>query len=163
MDSPHRFTPSQHASIDLRRLDQHRTRAAIHDLEAALSMAAPLRLEPWRTEVVHALEVLEEATGIELDDADQPESLLSDIRRTQPRLRTRVRGLRSQYVALREAASALRRELVDDPDDVDYADIRQRLGWLLTSMQHQRARESDLIYEAYREAFDAELDSTLDP
>lgn len=35
--------------------------------------------------------------------------------------------------------------------------MRQRLGWVLTALRHQRARESDLIYEAYYEAFKAEL------
>jgi len=38
-----------------------------------------------------------------------------------------------------------------------FPDVRQRLAWLLTALRHQRARESDLIYEAYFEAFRAEL------
>jgi hypothetical protein len=40
---------------------------------------------------------------------------------------------------------------------VDFADLRERLAWLLTALRHQRARESDLIYEAYYEAFRADL------
>jgi hypothetical protein len=44
----------------------------------------------------------------------------------------------------------LRRELGDGGDQAaDFADIRQRVAWLLTAFRHQRARESDLIYEAY--------------
>jgi hypothetical protein len=35
--------------------------------------------------------------------------------------------------------------------------VRQRLGWVLTSLRHQRARESDLIYEAYYDAFRVDL------
>ena len=35
--------------------------------------------------------------------------------------------------------------------------MRQRIGWVLTSLRHQRARESDLIYEAYYDAFNVEL------
>ena len=50
-----------------------------------------------------------------------------------------------------------------DDDDTDYADIRQRLAWLLTALRHQRARESDLIYEAYYDAFDTELSLDDDP
>jgi hypothetical protein len=42
-------------------------------------------------------------------------------------------------------------------DAVDFSDVRQRLGWILTALRHQRARESDLIYEAYFEAFREEL------
>ena len=40
---------------------------------------------------------------------------------------------------------------------VDFADIRQRLAWVLTALRHQRARESDLIYEAYYDAFHVDL------
>ena len=32
-----------------------------------------------------------------------------------------------------------------------------RLAWLLTALRHQRARESDLIYEAYYDAFHTHL------
>ncbi len=42
-------------------------------------------------------------------------------------------------------------------DPVDFADLRERLAWLMTALRHQRARESDLIYEAYYEAFKADL------
>ena len=68
-----------------------------------------------------------------------------------------MRGLRTQYEHLRQAITSVRAELArPDDDDTDYADIRQRLAWLLTAIRHQRARESDLIYEAYYDAFDAE-------
>jgi hypothetical protein len=90
--------------------------------------------------------------------------LLSDIKRTQPRLRTRVRGLRTQYAHLRQTIASTRVELAKaDDDGTDFADVRQRLAWLLTALRHQRARESDLIYEAYYEAFDTELGLDCDP
>jgi hypothetical protein len=44
-----------------------------------------------------------------------------------------------------------------DGDETDFADFRQRLSWPLTTLRHQQARESDLIYEAYDDAFDTEL------
>ena len=50
----------------------------------------------------------------------------------------------------------------DNDNDNDYADVRQRLSWLLTALRHQRARESDLIYEAYYDAFDTELTARSD-
>ena len=59
---------------------------------------------------------------------------------------------------LRQTIVSIRSEL-DDPDEegTDYADVRQRLSWMLTALRHQRARESDLLYEAYYDAFHAEL------
>jgi hypothetical protein len=152
------FTDAQRAQIDRRRIDQDRTLLAMHELEEALGTAAPAREARWQEAVVHALGVLDEATRDEARNAEQPDSLLSDIAFNQRRLRNRVRGLRSQYRQLSESIDALRREFAQ-PDDaaVDFADIRQRLAGLLTALRHQRARESDLIYEAYYEAFQAEL------
>ena len=130
----------------------------MHQLEAALSAAAPGRQSSWRAAVLVALVGLDEATEDEYANASNPDSLLSDIKRTQPRLRTRVRGLRTQYGHLRQTITSMRAELAKpDDDDTDYADVRQRLAWLLTALRHQRARESDLIYEAYYDAFDTEL------
>jgi hypothetical protein len=130
----------------------------MHELESALGAAAPGRESSWRAAVLAALIVLDEATNDEYVNAANPDSLLSDIKRTQPRLRTRVRGLRTQYEHLRQTIASMRLELAKpDDDDNDYADIRQRLAWLLTALRHQRARESDLIYEAYYDAFDKDL------
>jgi hypothetical protein len=33
------------------------------------------------------------------------------------------------------------------------------LTWLLTALRHQRSRESDLIYEAYYDAFATDLEA----
>ena len=158
MPEPSTLTASQIASRELRRADHDRTLTAMHELESALDAAAPGRESSWRAAVLAALTVLDEATDDEYANAAKPDSLLSDMKRTQPRLRTRVRGLRTQYAHLRQAITSMRTEL-DKPDDdgTDYADIRQRLAWLLTALRHQRARESDLIYEAYYDAFDTEL------
>ena len=158
------LTPSQLAGHDARRADHDRTLAAIHDLEAALGAAAPGRESAWLAEVLAALIVLDEATDDEYANSAQPDSLLCDIKRTQPRLRTRVRGLHTQYAHLRQTITSMRAELTKpDDNDTDFADVRQRLAWLLTALRHQRARESDLIYEAYYDAFDTELSIDGDP
>jgi hypothetical protein len=52
----------------------------------------------------------------------------------------------------------LRREVEERDTSLDVADVRERLGLVLHGLRHQRVRESDLIYEAYYEAFKAELD-----
>ena len=74
-------------------------------------------------------------------------------------------GVRLQYQQIRHSAGAsLRAELEEQPQSsADYADMRQRLGWVLTGLRHQRARESDLIYEAYYDAFRADLAAETDP
>lgn len=130
----------------------------MHELEAVLGSPAPGREASWRAGVLAALAVLDSTTNDEFANANDPDSLLSDIKRTQPRLRTRVRGLRAQYAQLRQAIVAIRAEL-DEPasEGTDFADVRHRLSWLLTALRHQQARESDLIYEAYYDAFDTEI------
>jgi hypothetical protein len=153
------FTESQREQIEQHRIDQDRTLVAMHELEEALGTAAPAREARWRETVVGALLVLSDATREEAENAERPDSLLSDVAFNQPRLRSRVRGLRTQYRQLQQSIDALRGEF-EEPGDavVDFADIRQRLAWLLTALRHQRARESDLIYEAYYEAFRTDLD-----
>ncbi|MBO0776101.1 MAG: hypothetical protein J2P34_07280 [Actinobacteria bacterium] len=138
--------------------DQHRTLAAMQQLEAALGTAAPRREQAWLAEVRRALAVLAEAASDEASNAARPDSLLSDVARTQPWLRNRVRGLRIGYTQLREGITALGSELDGQVGDgVDFTDIRQRLSWVLAGLRHQQARESDLIYEAYYDAFRTDL------
>lgn len=140
------------------RTDQDRTLLAMQQLEEALGAAAPRREDAWRDQVSAALRVLGEAAEEEAETAGQPDSLLADIARTQPRLRNRVRGLRIRYRQLRESIASLRAEL-DQPTDpaVDFTDIRQRLSWILAGLRHQRGRESDLIYEAYYDTFRSDV------
>ena len=153
-----RFSDAQRAGLDARQADKDRTLAAMHRLEAALGAAAPGREGEWRSGVASALAVLDATTADEVHDAEAPDSLLSDIARTQPRLRNRVRGVRLHYRHIRDMLGSLRREIDEGTEpDLDVADLRQRLGWVLSALRHQRARESDLIYEAYYEAFRADL------
>ena len=157
------FSQSQRAGLEVRQADQDRTLAGMHRLEATLATAAPGREQEWRSQVLGALVALEEATAEEADNAHAPDSLLSDLNRTQPWLRNRVRGVRVQYQQIRHSLRSLRQELEEAAGAADYADTRQRLGWVLTGLRHQRARESDLIYEAYFDAFRADLAAETDP
>lgn len=157
------FTVEQRSGLEAHRVDQDRTLAAMHALEAALAEAAPRREATWRNQVFSALTVLQAAMEEEATNAERPDSLLSDLARTQPWLRTRARALRLQYRSLCTSIAALRSEIEahsqasDDQASDDFADIRQRLGWLLNALRYQRGRESDLIYEAYYDAFKVEL------
>lgn len=157
-EQPSSLSDEQRAGWETRRVHQDRTLKAIHELESALADPAPRRLEEWSASVLAALGVLDSTTAEEAANAERPDSLLSDIARNHPRLRPRVRGVRVQYRHLRDTIGALRRELEEHPEaGADFGDVRQRLGWTLSALRHQRARESDLIYEAYYDAFDADL------
>ncbi|HEX6933822.1 MAG TPA: hypothetical protein VF162_16885 [Streptosporangiaceae bacterium] len=153
----------QQARITRRDTDQDRTLIAMQQLEAALAAAAPRREQAWRGEVLRTLTVLGDAAREEADNAAQPDSLLSDIARTQPWLRNRARGLRIHYRQLRDTIGALQDELSKaDDETVDFTDIRQRLAWVLAGLRHQRARESDLIYEAYYDAVRSDIEEGAD-
>jgi len=155
---------AQTARHDAHRADQDRTLAAMLDIEAALESAAPGREPAWRADVLAALAHLDEATDEEYLNAEKPDSLLADIKRTQPRLRTRARSLRAHYGQLRQALVSIRAQLTEaEPDGHDYHDVRQRLAWILTALRHQRALESDLIYEAYFDAFYTDLSTDALP
>jgi hypothetical protein len=157
-------TELQRSSFQERQVDQDRTLGAMHRLEEALAEPAPRREAEWRDAILQSLSVLDASTAEEATNAARPDSLLSDLARTQPMLRNRTRAVRLQYGKIRDTIVTLRQELEEHPDvGVDFADIRQRLGWLLTALRHQRARESDLIYEAYYDAFHAELRTPIDP
>ena len=154
------FTSAQQEGLGTRAEDQDRTLETMHALEAALAAPAPGNEAAWLDRVRVAVGVLEDATREEDDNAARPDSLLSDIKRTQPILASRVRGVRAQYRQVRDAIASLRVELERvDPHELDHADTRQRLAWILTALRHQRARESDLIYEAYYDAFRADLEA----
>ncbi len=58
----------------------------MHELESALGAAARVRESSWRPGVLAALVVLDEATDDEYANATKPDSILSDIKRTQPTL-----------------------------------------------------------------------------
>jgi hypothetical protein len=148
------------AEFAAQRADQDRTLAAMHDLEDALSSAAPGREEDWRRRVSDALETLGTVVEAEQANSRAPAALLSDLERNHPRLRSRVHGVRAQYVNLGDTIAALRRELSSPSDaTTDFVDVRQRCSWLLSALRHQRARESDLLYDAYRDAFGVDIES----
>jgi len=129
---------------------------AMHRLEAALESAAFGREHEWREEVLASLTTLHAVSVQAEDEAVRPDSLLSDIAWNQPRLRNRVRGIRTQYRQLRDTIEAILSEQSGGAP-VDSADLRNRLAWILSAIRHVRSRESDLIYEAYFDAFRADL------
>ena len=149
--------PDSRAHARQRQDDQDATLLAMQHLETALASAAPRREQAWRADVRAALDVLARTATSEARNADLPDSLLSDIARSQPWLRNRVRGLRLHYRQLQGTISSLLDELNEPDAPADFADLRQRLSSVLSGLRHQRARESDLIYEAYYDAFGSDV------
>jgi len=142
--------------------DQDRTLRALHQVERAAG--APLGVDEvgWHRNMLDALAVLQEAMAEEQANANAPESLLSNIAHTQPRLRSRTRGTRAQYQQLRETVAELRRDLAAvGAADVDLDDLRRRVARLASALRYQRARESDLIYEAYYDIFQTDIESGI--
>jgi hypothetical protein len=122
------LTQAQRHRLDRHWGDQDRTLLAMQQLEAALATAAPRRERARRDEVRRTLGVPAEAARDEASNAGQPDSLLSDIFRTQPWLRSRVRRLRTRYAQLRDTIAALHDGLAapDDPK-ADFASAGQAL------------------------------------
>ena len=150
---------ARHAGLDTRHEDQDRTLRALQLLERATGSAAG-RPSQWHEHALAALVELDDATADEQHNANQPDSLLSDILRTRPRLRARVHGVRAQYTQIRETISSLRRELsTSHADALDITDLRRRTERLASALRYQRSRESDLIYEAYYDTFSTDLES----
>ena len=154
------FNVDQRQALSSHQADHDRTAEAIDQLSAALTAPASLRTPVWRRNVADALEMLDDAVDAEAAAHGDPDSLLSDIARTQPRLRNRVRGLRAEYARVGHQLRAGLDSVAGDPD-VGVAETRARLGDLISALHLLRGRESDLIYEAYFEAFDRDIEEEL--
>jgi len=125
------------------------TLEALHALEDALAAPAPRRERTWLHRVLSALDVLSDMLDSQTAGDEETSSLLSEIRRDDPRLGPRVDRLRAEQADLRIAITSLRDQLAPDAAvPVDTADIRDRLTSIARRLRAQRARESDLVYEA---------------
>jgi len=125
------------------------TMKALHALEEALGAPAPRRERTWLHRVLAALDVLSATLDSQALEDQETQSLLTEIRREDARLAPRVDRLRAEQADLRIAVTSLRDQLAPDAAvPVDTADIRDRLASLARRLRAQRARESDLVYEA---------------
>ena len=125
------------------------TMQALHALEEALAAPAPRRERTWLHRVLAALDLLSAMLDSQVAGDQEAQSLLTEIRREDPRLAPRVDRLRAEQADLRIAITSLRDQLAPDASvPVDTADIRDRLASLARRLRAQRARESDLVYEA---------------
>ena len=138
------------ASADSR-ADRERSLDAMHALEASAGRAGPGRYVTWRAAVIEAISQLEAALAEQRASYEDPASLMAQIAQDEPRLRTLVRQVHHRWIDLAATAQTLR-ETLESADTVDagtIADTREQLRWMMTALHHHRARESDLVFEAF--------------
>ena len=130
------------------RIDRDRTLRAVHRFETALAMAA--ERGAWLAEVTTDLEALESAMVEEQRELNRPDALLAMIAAEHPRrFGSRIRNLREQYADIIGQVSSLRDQVAHGEDTrPDAGDLRERASWIIRSLHHCRARQTDLVYEA---------------
>lgn len=123
---------------------------ALATLEEALAAPSPNRVTAWHRQVVEALDVFIAAIDEQAASDQDPDSLLAEIGREEPRFAPRIERLHREQNDLRESAVSLREQITTDAThtDIDVSDIRDRLAALADRYRRHRAREADLVYEA---------------
>jgi len=140
----------QHEALIANRADRKRSLDALHQLEHFAGAAATGRENAWTAEVGDALTALEAALSEQGRHSGESDSPLSDIEVQEPRLRNRVTQLRQRYHELERRIEELRSQLDTTARAcADVGDIRHRLENLAAELRYLRAREADLVYEAY--------------
>jgi len=140
----------QREALIANRADRRRSLDALRQVEHVAGAAATGREEAWSADIGDALNALEAALGEQGRHSGESDSPLSDIEVQEPRLRNRVTQLRQRYGDLERRIEELRSQLDTSAGacaDVD--DTRHRLENLAAELRYLRAREADLVYEAY--------------
>lgn len=140
--------PTTQEALSASRADRDRTLRAVHRLESALAMAADS--PGWLDEVTADLESLESALVDERSESDRPDSLLSLIAGENPRrFGSRVHHLHHQMDETLRRIVSLRRQLEHPrPTPLTATELRHEIGALTQTIHSQRARQSDLVYDA---------------
>ena len=135
-------------AFEASRVDRDRTLRAMHRFETALAMAA--EGDTWLTEVTADLAALETAMVEEQRELNRPDALLAMIAAERPRrFSSRIRNLREQYDDIIRQVASLRDQVAHGADTrPDAGDLRERASWIIRSLHHCRARQTDLVYEA---------------
>jgi hypothetical protein len=141
----------EQSNVNTSRADRERSLDALQALELHAESAGPGREHDWLADVRRAITTLEQALTVQTANSAPDESLLSAIEHDEPRLRRRVTELRRRYRAVQDDVITLSQQLatIHAADPVDVTDIRQKLERIASELRYQRARETDLVYEAY--------------
>lgn len=133
------------------RADRSAVLSAMHRLEAACDHAATQRGPEWCAEVAEALATLVAALETEHLHADAASGLWAELVAHAPRLARRVERLRADMTELRDDVRSLQDTLkcAPAPTPAEIDGLRVRIGDLLGRLRLLRAREADLIHEAW--------------
>lgn len=137
-------------AADDNRTQHVRLTFSMHRLEHCLGQAAPGREEGWLADVGNALDLLIVAMKESQEVVCRDDGLIEEIKYTAPQLINRIDNLRDEFDGLRQQATTLRDQLAAAAKRTNtaFADLRQRMDWLLSGLKHHQAKETDLIYEA---------------
>jgi len=154
MSAPPPDTPEDRQQRDALRTsrgDRDRALDAMRALEDAAGRAGPGRDQAWRQAVTAALVTLQEAIAEQKAGYETPASLMAQIAQDDPRLRTLVRQLQHRWDDLATTSRTLAETLRSSDADASWtvADTREQLRWLMAALHHHRAREADLIFDAF--------------
>ena len=140
----------RHLATDDNRTQHVRLSFAMHRLESCLGHAAPGRLEAWCDEVHSSFDLFITAMRESQECVINDKGLIEDIKTNSPHLLHRIDELANEFNGLLEQSVSLQKEIsqIKDANHANFADLRQRFGWLLTAVKHQQAKEVDLVYEA---------------
>ncbi len=146
-----RITGSQDALLEEGRSQRVRILMASHRAEACLTAAAPGRELQWRDQVFEALNLLRASLREAGQRGESAGGLIADLKSVGGKYYHRVGRLQQEFDELIRRCDAMIEHLQSQgrEETIDYADIRQRITWLLTSLKHHQAREADLVFEAY--------------
>lgn len=146
-----RFATLQEVYLEEGRSERVRILMATHRAEAALTAPAPGREAQWKENVHQALSLVRASLGEASRRGESAGGLIADLKTVGSQYYHRVERLQREFDEMIRRCDATIEHLESQGDEelVDYADIRQRVTWLLTSLKHHQAREADLVYEAY--------------
>ncbi len=146
-----RIADSQDALFEEGRSERVRILMASHRTEAALTAPAPARESQWKNHVYQSLNLLRASLREASQRGESAGGLIADLKSVGEKYYHRVGLLQQEFDEMIRRCDAMIEHLRSQghEESIDYADIRQRVSWLLTSLKHHQAREADLVFEAY--------------
>ncbi len=146
-----RLSALRDASLEDGRSERVRILMASHRAESCLTAAAPGREYAWKDSVQNALSLLRASLHEASGRGESAGGLIAALKTEDAGYSHRIDRLQQEFGEIvRRCDSTIEHLAYQGKDEsIDFADIRQRVTWLLTSLKHHQAREADLIFEAY--------------
>jgi hypothetical protein len=146
-----RIADSQDEMLEDARSERVRILMATHRAESFLTAPAPGREASWRDHVDHALTLLRASLREASQRGESAGGLIAELKAGRGRYCHRARRLQQEFDEMIRRCDATLEDLQSqgEEESIDFADIRQRITWLITSLKHHQAREADLVFEAY--------------